>query len=62
MGEEVALITGFPSETLCTARASMDGASSEGKLVLWVGMTVHHEKKEREESQWWMKVVCVVNV
>lgn len=27
MGEEVALITGFPS--LCTARARMGGASSE---------------------------------
>lgn len=45
MGEEVALITGFPSETLCTARASMDGTSSEGKLMLWVGMAVHHKKK-----------------
>lgn len=45
VGEEVALITGFPSETLSSARASMGGVSSEGKLVLWVGNTVHHEKK-----------------
>lgn len=33
------MITGFPSETLCTAQASMDEAGAEGKLVLWVGMT-----------------------
>lgn len=43
VGEEVALITGFPSP--CTARACMGGASSEGKLVLWAGMTLHHEKR-----------------
>lgn len=42
-GEEVALITGFPSD--CTGRASVGGASSKGKLVLWVGMIVHGEKK-----------------
>lgn len=49
MGEEVALIAGFPSETLCIARAGMGGVSSGGKLVLWVGETVHHEKKERKK-------------
>ena len=54
-------MTGFPSETLCTAKASMDEASAEGKLVLWVGMTVYHER-QKQKKKWWMKVVCVVNV
>jgi len=40
----------------------MDEASAEGKPVLWVGTTVYRERPRQKESQWWMKVVCVVNV
>lgn len=32
------MVTGFPSKTLCTARASMDEAGYGGKLVLHVGI------------------------
>lgn len=46
----------------CTGRASVGGASSKGKLVLWVSMIVHGEKKYRKDSPWWLKVVCAVSV
>lgn len=43
------MITGFPSETLCTAQTSMDEASAEGKLVLWVGKAVYHERQKQKK-------------
>lgn len=49
-GGEVSLMAGFPSETLCAAKASVDEASAEGEAVLWVGMTAPLRETSNQQA------------
>lgn len=59
----MSLVTGFPSKTLRTAKASTDEAGSGGKLVPCVGIPafIVRDRSKKKWCQWWTEVVCVAN-